>query len=202
MVRVTLQKMLLEDLLSQIGRVEPSVSGSSASLIAARFGIAMVKMAFAVSSKHGANCDLAIEELDTISARLNNATEQDRAAALALIETFRDSASDAVRRHAITEATREPLSAAHLLVEFLENAAKAEPDIRQSVASDFFGGIELISGAFGAVMMAIESNLRQEEAHDLNDQTHHDRSELRSRHDVAVAVLRSSLRSRVLVSAR
>jgi formiminotetrahydrofolate cyclodeaminase len=193
---MTLQKMPLEDLLSQVGRAEPLIGGSSASLLAAKFGVAMVKMAFAVSSKHGADNDLAIQRLDLLSARLNDATEQDCAAALALIETFKNDADQALRRCTIIDATRAPLLAAHLLVELLQTIVAAEPVIKQAVASDLFGGVELINGAFAAVMMAIENNLSQEEVRDLNVRTHQKRSDLRSRHDIAAASLRSSLQAR------
>jgi len=72
----------------------------------------------------------------------------------------------------------------------------AEPSVRQSVASDLFGGVELIKGAFAAVMMAIENNLGEHEVKDLNARTQHNRSDLWRRHDVAVAALRSSLQAR------
>ena len=193
---MTLQETALEELLSLVGRVEPSIGGSSASLLAARFGIAMVRMAFAVTRKHGSDNDLLIEQLDSLAARLNDATEHDRAAAQALIKTFRENADGSVRRSALFGATREPLSAAHILVELLETVVMAEPGIRQSVASDLFGGVELIKGAFAAVMMAIEHNLREDEVKDLNARTQQDRSDLWRRHDVAIAALRSSLQAR------
>jgi len=107
---MTLQETPLEELLSLVGRAEPSISGSSASLLAARFGIAMVRMAFAVSGKHGSDDDLPIEQLDSLAACLNDATEHDRAAARTLIETFRENADGSIRRSALIEATREPLS--------------------------------------------------------------------------------------------
>jgi predicted NUDIX family NTP pyrophosphohydrolase len=50
--------MRLGDFLSQIGQSKPSISGSTASLIAGRLGGAMIRMALAVSSKHGTNNDL------------------------------------------------------------------------------------------------------------------------------------------------
>lgn len=192
----TLQKMPLEELLSLVGRAEPSISGSSASLLAARFGISMVRMAFAVTSKHASDHDLPIERLDSLAARLDDATEHDRAAAQALIETLRDNANSSMRRHAITEATRKPLSAAQILLELLETVVTAEPSVRQSVASDLFGGVELVKGAFVAVMMAIENNLCQDEVADLDVRTRQDRAALWSRYDVAVAALRSSLQAR------
>jgi hypothetical protein len=40
------------------------------------------------------------------------------------------------------------LLAAHLLVELLQTIVAAEPVVKQSVASDLFGGAELIKGGF------------------------------------------------------
>lgn len=193
---MTLQETPLEELLSLVGQAEPSISGSSASLLAARFGIAMVRMAFAVTRKHGSDDDLLIEQLDSLAARLNDATEHDRVAAQTLIQTFRENADGSIRRNALIEATREPLSAARILVELLESAVMAEPSVRQSVASDLFGGVELIKGAFAAVMMAIENNLGEDEVEDLDVRTRQDRSDLWRRHNVAIAALRSSLQAR------
>ncbi|MBW9089688.1 cyclodeaminase/cyclohydrolase family protein [Rhizobium wenxiniae] len=193
---MALRKMPLEELLALTGRAEPLIGGSTASLLAARFGIAMIRMALAVSGKHGADNGLHIEQLDSLTARLDDATEHDRAAAQALIKNFRDNADPSVRRGALTEATREPLSAAHVLVETLETVVAAEPGVRQSVASDLFGGGELIKGAFAAVMMAIENNLRQDEVVDLEVRTQQNRSDLWRRHDVAIAALRSSFLAR------
>lgn len=193
---MTLQETPLKELLSLVGRAEPSMGGSSASLLAAQFGISMVRMAFSVSAKHGSDDDLPIERLDLLAAHLNDATERDRFAARALIETFQDNADSTIRRHALIEATREPLSAAQILVDLLEILVMAEPSVRQSVASDLFGGVELIKGAFVAVMMAIEHNLCQDEVEDLDVRTHHDRANLWRRHNVAIAALQSSLRRR------
>lgn len=106
-------------------------------------------MALSVSGKHGGENDLAIERLDSLAARLSDATEQDRGAALDLIETLRDHKDQSDRRRAITDATRAPLAAAHLLVELLEHSADAEDGILPSVASDFFAAVELVSVCFG-----------------------------------------------------
>lgn len=185
-----LQEVHLDELFSRVGSAEPTISGSSASLIAARIGVAMVRMAFAVSGKHSIDNDMAIEKLDSISVRLVDAGERDREAALTLITALRDGTDETVHNRALTDATREPLVAAHLLVELLEHCDEAEPGIRKSVASDFFGGVELISGAFAGVMMAVEANLQHETADDLGNRTRQNRRELYRRHDVAVAALR------------
>lgn len=189
---IELRKMLLEDLLSQIGRAQPLISGSTASLIAGALGVAMVRMALAVSNKHSANNDLAVEALDSLSARLSETAEHDRAASIALIETLRGPSDRSARRRAIADATREPLAAAHLLVELLEHAVQVEHGIVPSVASDFYGGVELLSGAFAAVMMAVDTNLKQDEANELIDRTRQNRLILWERHDAAMVVLRSN----------
>ncbi|MET3858629.1 cyclodeaminase/cyclohydrolase family protein [Rhizobium sp. OAE497] len=182
--------MRLGDLLSQIGQSKPSISGSTASLIAGRLGIAMIRMALAVSSEHGTNNDLVIERLDSISARLIEAAEQDRAAALSFIEALREEATPVDRRRAITGATLEPLSAAHVLIELLEHAVDAVSGVEPSVASDFFGGVELIGASFSGAMMAVESNLKQDAAEDLSSRTLQNRAGLRARQNAAMATLR------------
>lgn len=118
---MTLQRMPLEKLLSLVARAEPLIGGRAASLLATRFGIAMVRMAFAVTAKHRSDNDLLIERLDSLAARLN---------------------------------------------------------------------------AFAAVMMAIENSLGEDEVADLDLRTQQNRSDLRRRHDVAVANLRSSHQAR------
>lgn len=120
-----------------------------------------------------------------------DAVEQDRAASLALIKALRDGTDASVHLRALTVATREPLAAAHLLVELLEHLDEAEPGIRKPVASDFLGGIELIGGAFAGVMMAVEANLQHEAAGDLDDRTRQNRVELYRRHNVTIEALRS-----------
>lgn len=100
------------------------------------------------------------------------AAEQDRAATLALTETLRDDLDPADRGRAITEATLKPLPAAELLVELVEHLCEEEPNFRQSVASDLFGGVELVNSAFTAMTMTmtmtIESNLKSENSKHLS----------------------------------
>lgn len=149
----------------------------------------MVRMALTVSSKHGTNNDLIIERLDSTSARLIEAAEQDRAAALSLIEALWEEATP-VDRRALTGATLEPLTAAHVLIELLEYAVDAVSGVGPSVASNFFGGVELIGASFFGVMMAVETNLKQDAAEDLSSRTLQNRISLRARHDAAMATLR------------
>ncbi|WP_037088537.1 hypothetical protein [Neorhizobium vignae] len=60
----------LETMLAEIGRASPSISGSTAALVAAQLGTAMVRMALAVSHKHGSDTDLLIERLDSILSEI------------------------------------------------------------------------------------------------------------------------------------
>lgn len=185
----TLEHALFADVLSRVGRAEPLIGGSSASLMAAQIGIAMIRMAFAVSKKHGAEIDQSLSWLDVMSSRLNEAAEQDRVATLALIEALRDDLDPADRGRVVTEATLKPLAAAKLLVELVEHLCEEEPHIRQLVASDFLGGVELVNSAFTAVMMAVESNRESENSKYLS--VSDDLVELSKRRDIAVANLRS-----------
>lgn len=186
-----LQEMTLEVMLSEIGRAEPSISGSTASLAAAQLGAAMARMALSVSAKHGEDNDAAIERLDSLVSRIADAAEQDRAASAALMNCYRHEADENARGRAIADATREPLSTAHLLIELMEHLNEAQKRVHRSVKSDFFGGVELISAAFAAVMMAVESNIRQDLAFSLNERTANSRSSLRLRHKVVMAALQS-----------
>ncbi len=90
-----------------------------------------------------------------------------------------------------TGATLEPLAAAHVLIELLEHAVDAVSGVEPSVASDFFGGVELIGTSFAGAMMAVESNPKQDAAEDLSSRTLQNRVSLRARHDAAMATLRS-----------
>ncbi|WP_037088372.1 cyclodeaminase/cyclohydrolase family protein, partial [Neorhizobium vignae] len=138
-----LQELDLETMLAEIGRASPSISGSTAALVAAQLGTAMVRMALAVSHKHGSDTDLLIERLDSILSEIKDATEKDRAASSALIDAYRQESNEGARRSALVDATREPLAAAHRLIELLELLTDAPGRVIKAVASDFYGGIEL-----------------------------------------------------------
>jgi len=186
---VTLQELDLETMLAQIGQAPPTISGSTAALVAAQLGTVMVRMALAVSHKHGSDTDLLIEWLDSILSKIKQATENDRVASTALIETYRENAEPSARSLALTNATREPLACAHLLIELLEALEDAPGNIANSVASDFHGGVELISAALKAVMMAVENNLLRDGAEELRARTSYNRSTLLIRLDAAVTRL-------------
>lgn len=188
---IALQKMSLETILSQIGRVKLSISGSTTALIAAQLGAAMARMALSVSMEHGQNNDFAIERLDAAVVRIGEAAERDRAASSKLIDIHRQKPDANSRRSILRDATQEPLSAANLIVDVLEDLEEAEHGLQQSVASDFFGGIELLSGAFFSVIMAVEANLKRKDGDMLTERTRQTRSRLRARHDLVMRELRS-----------
>ena len=189
-----LQDSTLEELLADIGRTSPRISGSTAALVAAQIGAAMAKMGLLVSCNHGFDNELAVEQLDSMIADIKEAIERDRAASTALIDAYRRLAGKRDLEKACVDATREPLAAAHLLVEVLgllrENSERVEP----SVASDFHGGTELIGAAFKTVMMAIETNLKDDQMIDLQNRTSSDRANLQA----CYQILREDLRGSVI----
>jgi formiminotetrahydrofolate cyclodeaminase len=183
---MSLQDLDLETMLARIGQSSPLISGSTAALVAAQVGAAMVRMALTVSQKHGSDTDMVIERLDSIVSRVKETTESDRVASTALIETYRQNSASDARHAALIDATREPLAAAHLLVELLESLEAACEKIADNVMSDFEGGVELIGAAYRALMMAVESNLRDDGAEQLRSRTSYSRSTLRTRFDLAL----------------
>lgn len=192
-LHMRLQDSTLEELLADIGRTSPRISGSTAALVAAQLGAAMAKMGLLVSSNHGFDNELAVEQLDSIIADIKEATERDRAASTALIDAYRRPAEEQEFEKACGGATREPLAAAHLLIEALvllgENSGRVDP----SVASDFQGGTELIGAAFETVMMAVETNLKDEQMIDFRNRTRSDRANLRARYQILREYLRQSV---------
>jgi formiminotetrahydrofolate cyclodeaminase len=90
-------------------------------------------------------------------------------------------------------ATREPLAAAHLLIELLGLLRGNSERVDPSVASDFHGGTELIGAAFETVMMAIETNLKDEQMIGLRNRTSSDRANLRVRYQILREDLRKSV---------
>jgi len=61
-----------------------------------------------------------VECLASIVSQIKEATEKDRAASTALLDTSRQISGEAAKRSEFLDATREPLSAAHALIEILE----------------------------------------------------------------------------------
>lgn len=64
--------------------------------------------------------------------------------------------------HAATSsyATRQPLAGCHLLVDAIELLENVSKEIDPTVASDFFGGVQMIAASFQAAMMAVNQNLK------------------------------------------
>jgi formiminotetrahydrofolate cyclodeaminase len=178
-----LQESTLEELLADIGRTSPRISGSTAALVAAQLGAAMAKMGLLVSEDHGFDNEEAVVQLDSIILDIKVATERDRAASTALIDAYRRSSDEKYLQKAYADATREPLAAAHLLVELLGLLEKNSARIDPSVASDFHGGTEVIGAAFKTVMMSIEKNLRDDLMIDLRERTNSDRANLATRYE-------------------
>jgi hypothetical protein len=108
----------------------------------------MAKMGLLVSSNHGFDNEEVIEQLDSVVADIEDATERDRAASTALINAYRRPSDKRELQKARVDATREPLAAAHLLIELLALLQKNSGSVAPSVASDFYGGAELIRAAF------------------------------------------------------
>jgi formiminotetrahydrofolate cyclodeaminase len=188
-----LQDSTLEELLADIGRTSPRISGSTAALVAAQLGAAMAKMGLLVSGNHGFDNELAVDQLDSMIADIKEATERDRAASTALIDAYRRLADERELEKACVGATREPLAAAHLLIEVLGLLRENSERVAPSVASDFHGGTELIGAAFETVMMAIETNLKDEQMIGLRNRTSSDRANLRVRYQSLREDLRKSV---------
>ncbi len=195
-----LSTMPFEEILANIGRAGPRVSGSTAALLAAQLGIAMAKMAFAVSAKHnhrsGQNATAAnsIEEavsvilLDAIADDIATMTERDRLAAAAFIDaSLPDEDGQAIPL--LIAATREPLAAAHFLVELIEWLQCNAINIDAEVASDYRGGAEIIAAAFNAVMMTVELNLAADGMEGFCAQTEMERRRLSARKAAAMGKL-------------
>lgn len=187
---MSLQDLDLKTILAQIGRAEPAISGSTAALVAAQLGAAMIRVALAVSHRHGSDIDMVVERLDSIVSRIRQATENDRAASTELIDSYRQDADPVTRSSALTAATREPLAAAFLLTELLESLEVARSKVAHNLMSDFAGGIELISAAFRAVMMAVENNLDSDGTDKLRERMSSNRSNLLARFDLVMKRLR------------
>ncbi|MBA9035963.1 cyclodeaminase/cyclohydrolase family protein [Rhizobium leguminosarum] len=187
-----LQESTLEKLLADIGRTSPRISGSTAALVAAQLGAAMAKMGLLVSENHGFDNEEAVEQLDSIVTDIKAATERDRAASTALIDAYRRSSDESNLQRARAQATREPLAAGNLLIELLALLEKNSARVDPSVASDFHGGVEMIGASFKAVMMSVETNLKDDLTTDLRNRTSSDWANLLARYETAREALRRS----------
>jgi formiminotetrahydrofolate cyclodeaminase len=177
-----IEECSINEILSEIGRVSPHISGSTAALIAAQLGLAMARMAFLVSARHGANVDLEVALLDSLAQDIKAATDRDQQASSALIESSATGADEDSKISARIDATHEPLAAAHLLIETLEFLRENSDKIRPAVASDHGGAIQLIGAAFAAVMMAVDTNLESDGMTIMRERTEQDRARLHAAH--------------------
>jgi formiminotetrahydrofolate cyclodeaminase len=152
----------------------------------------MSKMALLVSAKRHPENDLIVTGLDSIAMDIAAVIGKDQASVKTLIETLNSDAGRDDKRSALIDATRQPLAACHLLVEAMEVLERACGEIDQSVTSDCFGGVEVISASFRAVMMAINENLKADLLADMKSRTAVGRAELQARFQRAVVSLGSS----------
>lgn len=177
-----IEECSLDEILSEIGQVSPLVSGSTAALIAAQLGLAMARMAFLVSARHGADTQVQVTLLASLAHDIKTAAGRDQQASSAMIESSKDGVDEASKIQARIDATREPLVAAHLLIEALELLRENSHRIRFAVASDYGGALHLIGAAFAAVMMAVEANLEADSMTTMRERTKQDRARLRAAH--------------------
>jgi formiminotetrahydrofolate cyclodeaminase len=177
-----IEECSINEILSEIGQVSPRVSGSTAALIAAQLGLAMARMAFLVSARHGADTQLEVTLLASLAHDIKKAADRDQRASSAMIQSSKSGVGEASDMQARIEATREPLAAAHLLIEALELLHGNSHRISFAVASDYGGALKLIGAAFAAVMMAVEANLEADSMTVMRERTKQDRARLRATH--------------------
>lgn len=182
----------LSDLIAMTAKKSPELGGSTAALLASLLGIAMCKMTLLVSAQRNPANDLIVTALDSIAMDIASLIDKDQASVQNLIQTLKSDAEMEGKRSALIDATHQPLSACHLLVEAMEVLEQARGEIDQSVTSDYFGGIELVGASFRSVMMAINENLKADLLTEMKDRTKSGRAELQARFDRAFDSLRSA----------
>lgn len=182
----------LSDLIAMTAKKSPELGGSTAALLASLLGIAMCKMALMVSAKQHPKNDLIVTALDSITMDITSLIDKDQESVQNLIQTLNSDAETEGKRSALIDATRQPLSACHLLVEAMEVLKRARGEIDQSVTSDYFGGVEIVGASFRAVMMAINQNLKADLLTEMKDRTKSGRAELQARFDHAFESLGSA----------
>ncbi len=173
------------DLVAMTAKRSPELGGSTAALLASLLGIAMCKMALLVSAKQHPENDLIVTALDSIAMDIASLIDKDQASVQNLIQTLNSDAEAEGKRSALIDATRQPLSACHLLVEAMEVLEQARGEIDQSVTSDYFGGVDIIGASFRAVTRAVNQNLKADLLTEIKDRTKSGRAELQARFDHA-----------------
>lgn len=177
------------DLVAMTAKRSPELGGSTAALLASLLGIAMCKMALLVSAKQHPENDLIVTALDSIAMDIASLIDKDQASVQNLIQTLNGTSGTDGKRSALIDATRQPLSACHHLVEAMEALEQARGQIEESVTSDYFGGVEIVGASFLAAMMAIDQNLKADLLTEMKDRTKSGRAELKARFDHAVKSL-------------
>ncbi len=114
---MSLQELSLASMLAQIGRTSPVIGGSMTALMAAQLGSATTRIALAVSNRHGS--DMVIERLDSISAKIKEATKNDRSASAALLHSYRRVEATA-KRAGFVDSVCAPIAGALPLLDLVE----------------------------------------------------------------------------------
>jgi hypothetical protein len=73
---------------------------------------------------------------------MSHLAKNDRTASTALIGTYRQDSGLAGQASALIDATRNPLAAAHLLIDLLEHLEDGHDSVLNNVACDFNGTTE------------------------------------------------------------
>ena len=182
-----------KDIVASIGRRAPDIPGSTASILAALLGLAMGKMAIAVSDDGGNRFSDARRRLDELSEQLTVSADRDRRHFRRYLDVLseepsdHEAADDSGLHEAQAQATEEPLAAAHLIVKGLELFRDVAGSIDRKVASDLHSGASVLSAAFCGAMMAAEINLRHQVA--MRRRTFGERADLYRRRGAALEQL-------------
>lgn len=158
----------IDTIIGKMGHASPELGGSTGSLLSGQLGLAMIRMALAVSQarEDGRSLDIAeaLAQVDRISATLARKTDADRDAFRAFLEAMKQhadpSSQDADIHKAALATLAELLDGAALLVAALELATSLPDVVAETVQSDLFGGAALLDAAFAGVSLAVQINLR------------------------------------------
>jgi formiminotetrahydrofolate cyclodeaminase len=179
-------------ILASIGRRDPDIPGSTASVLSALLGLAMGRMAIIITGDEKNDLAKACRSLDEISKQLSATADRDRHYFRQYIDALHerqagDEAGGDHLKEAKIEATQEPLAAAQLIVESLELFRDIAGSIDRKVVSDLHSGANILSAAFSGTMMAAEINLHRQA--EMRRSTAADRADLYDRRAAALAQL-------------
>lgn len=186
--RLLLIRNSIEEIMTATGKTSPSIGGSTAAALSALIAVSVAKMALLISAEKQNQPDLeaAAARLDSISMRLQDAAEADKDALQRCLAAAKAGQETTQARR---DATTAPLASAHLVLEALELLERHLPDISHLVLSDYYSGWVMLDGAFSAILMAVEANLKSDEILELRSRTSGDRARLNKR--------RADLRARI-----